>query len=241
MPREGTTTPLRRIRAPHLEPLEIVRHIPGRNRTKADVLVVRTRVGLVAIKDYGSRPWWLRNTLGRLVLRRETAAYRHAGEVAGLPRFHGRIGPFALATQWIVAKRLAGCDDRSVDDSRFDALREIIERLHGRGIALCDLSYRDVLLADDDSVFVVDLAMAWICGERAGRQRRRMFERFRAGDLFSLARLRARFARGDAPDPVADADPGAVSRHRFARRLKWRWDRLRGASRVPPVNDHWRL
>jgi hypothetical protein len=237
----GTTTPVRRIRAPHLGPLELVRRIPGRNRTKADVVVARTRLGLVAIKDYGPRSWWLRNTLGRLALRRESAAYRLAGEVEGLPRFHGRVGPFALATQWIEARRLADCADGSVDAERFDTLRAIVERLHGRGVTLSDLSYRDVLLADDGAVFVVDLAMAWLCGERAGGLRRRIFERFRASDLFAIARLRARFARGDGSDPVADADRGAVSRHRFARRLKWRWDRLRGARRLPPVDDHWRF
>jgi hypothetical protein len=97
-----------------------------------------------------------------------------------------------------------------------------------------------VLLAETGKVYVIDLAAAWVAGKRPGALRRRLFEYFQGADLFSLARLRARFAGEDRDEAVRLADPRAVRLHRIVRRIKWRWDRLRGADRLPPVDDHWR-
>lgn len=230
-----------RIAASDLDLSRFVRRLPGRNRTKADIVVYRAGDGSIAVKDYSARPWLVRNTLGRLMIRRESHRYGLVDGAPGLARFHGRLGPFALAVDWIEAAPLAGFADGSVDPACFDRLRGIVESLHARGVALADLNHRDVLLGQDGSVHVVDLASACVLGRRPGRFRRRMFERFRAGDLFALARLRARFTGEDAAAVIAAADPRALAWHRRARRIKWCWDRLRGAKRLPPVNDHWRL
>jgi hypothetical protein len=218
-----------------------VRRIAGRNRTKADIVVYSEAGETIAVKDYSPRPWWIRNTLGRFLVRREVAAYRHADGLTGIPRFAGRRGPFALATGWLDARPLAAFADGSVPTARFDRLREILASLHDRGVAVADLNYRDVLLADDGSVHVIDFAAAWTLGRRPGPLRRKLFERLRAADLFALARLRARFSGEDADAVVAATDDEVLAWHRRARRIKWCWDRLRRAERLPPVNDHWRF
>ena len=57
-----------------LDPSGAVRRLPGRNRTKADVRIHSTPAGEVAVKDYGPRPWLVRQTLGRLLIRRASSA-----------------------------------------------------------------------------------------------------------------------------------------------------------------------
>jgi len=218
-----------------------VRRLPGRNRTKADIRIHSLPSGEVAVKDYGGRSWWVRQTLGRFLIRRETRAYGAAEGISGLAPFLGRLGPYSLATRWVEGRSLSDHPDGTVDGARFDALDEIVSSLHRRGVALADLNHRDVLLAQDGSVHVIDLAMAWVLGERPGRLRRRIFEQLRASDLFSLARLRARFTGEDPANAIANADPAALAWHRRARRLKYLFDRLRGAERLPPVDDHWRF
>lgn len=219
----------------------IVLRRPGRNRTKADLLVCSSDDGLLAVKDYSGRPWWIRNTLGRLLIRREAATYERAAGLAGLPRFAGRLSPFSLATEWIDARPLAEFADASLPVAVFEQLHEIVAALHRRGIALADLNHRDVLLGEDGSIHVIDLATAWRLGARPGWLRRRIFERLRAADVFALARLRARFTGEDRAAVIARADRPARDWHRRARRVKWCWDRLRGAVRRPPVDDHWRF
>ena len=218
----------------------LVRRLPGRNRNKADILVYEAGKRRFAVKDYAPRPWWIRHTVGRFLIRRETRAYRASRGIRGLPRFLGRLGPFALATEYVEARTLAEFDDGTVEPARFDALQRIVLALHDRGLALADLNHRDVLLTASGEVYVIDLAAAWIAGVRPGPVRRRLFEHLRNTDLFSLARLRARFTGEDRDEVLRRADPRVVRLHRIARRLKWRWDRLRGADRLPPVDDHWR-
>lgn len=229
------------IRPEDLDPRRVLRRIDARNRTKADSVVYRSPEGAFLVKDYAARPWIVRHTLGRWLIARECRAYAAAAGAAGLPRFRGRTGRCALAVEWIEASRLADAKAREVPTARFERLEEIVAGLHRRGVALVDLNYRDVLLSEDGSVHVVDLAAAWVLGSRPGRLRRRLFEHFRAADLFAVARLRARFTGQPQARAVAEADPRVVAWHRRARRIKWCWDRLRGAPRLPPVDDHWRF
>ena len=229
------------IRPDDLDPRRIVRRVTGRNRTKADIVVYRSPRGQFAVKDYAPRPWLVRNTLGRWLLRRECCAYAAAAGAPGLPRFRGRLGRFAFAVEWIDAEPLAASRAGDVEPACFDRLLEIVEELHRRGVALADLNYRDVLLSDDGSVHVIDLAAAWVLGERPGRIRRRLFAHFREADHFSVARLRARFVGEATSAAVSAADPTVLAWHRRARRIKWIWDKLRGAPRLPPVDDHWRF
>lgn len=216
------------INAEQLRGLVPLRRLPGRNRTKADLLVYRVGGREVAVKDYASRPWVIRHSLGRWLTRRECAAYQAAIGLPGLPRFLGRVGPFALALQWIEARPLAAREVGDVDATCFEHLRAIVDRLHARGIALGDLHHRDVLVDSDGAVWVVDFATAWLLGAKPGRIRRLLFDRFRDADLVAVARLQARFAGGDPAAAAAAVGRAAAAWHRRGRSLKRFWDRLRG-------------
>jgi len=228
------------IRAAELDPRHVIRRLPGRNRTKADVTVYRSDHGTFVLKDYGPRGRVIRNTLGRWLVARECRAYTATAGLDGLPRWLGRPRRFALAVEWIDARPLAEFEAGTVEDERFERLSTILDGLHERGVALADLHYRDVLLHADGSVWVIDLAASWVLGKRPGPLRRKLFEHFRKADRFALDRLRARFTGSDPSAAVAAADPAVLAWHRRARRLKWTWDKLRGAERLPPVDDHWR-
>jgi len=211
--------------------IEPVRTIEGRNQTKADVLFFDLGDRRVAVKSYAPRNSLVRNTLGRWLIRRESAAYEAAAGVDGLPAFLGRMGSYALATEWVDAVPLKARLGAQLDDVLFDRLESIISDLHSRGVALADLHHRDVLLADDGRLFVVDLATAWVLGRRPGMVRRRLFERFRESDRVNLARMRARFTGGDVQAAVASVSPAAEIWHRRGRRFKSLLDRLRGKHR----------
>jgi hypothetical protein len=211
--------------------VEPVNTIEGRNQTKADVLFFELGDRRVAVKSYTPRNLLVRNTVGRWLIRRETAAYEAAAGVDGLPAFLGRLGAHALATEWVDAVPLKVHHGARLDDALFDRLESIVEELHRRGVALADLHHRDVLLGEDGRLFVVDLATAWVLGRRPGFVRRRLFERFRESDRVNLARMRARFTGGDVEAAVASVSPAAETWHRRGRRVK-RWlDHLRGKNR----------
>jgi hypothetical protein len=208
-----------------------VRRVVGRNVSKADVLFYRLGASRVALKTYEPRPFWARQIVGRWFVRRETAAFEAARGVPGLPSYLGRVGPYAFATEWVDAEPLATRSRDEVEAGVFDAVEATVDALHARGIALGDLHHRDVLLGDGGAVFVVDLATAWVLGERPGRLRRAVFERLRDADRLSLARLRARFTGGDEHAVAGSAGAAVAARHARVRRLKNLWDRVRGKHR----------
>lgn len=212
----------------------------GRNRTKASLARYRLELGDVAVKDYAGCGGWRAASYGRWLIGREVRAYALAEGCRGLPRFLGRIDRHALALGWVDARPLAEFQAGEVDRECFQQLRDILEELHARGIALTDLNYRDVLIAANGQVTIVDLATSWLRDRPPRMLRRRLFRHFAGSDLFALARLEQRFCGGDLQQLLRETDPAIVRWHRRARRLKWRWDKLRGASRLPPQDDHWR-
>lgn len=241
-PAESSTPPADPpIRSEELDPRRLVEHRLGRNRTKAALRVYRTARGTLAVKDYAAQPWLLRNTLGRWLVRRECRAYDAVRGLSGVPRFFGRVGSFALAMEWIDAAPLAEATEGLIAAQRFERLSEILASLHARGVAMGDLHHRDVLLAADGTVWVIDLAAACLRGSRPGRLRRKWFAYFCEADRFAAARLRARFSGEDREAVIAAASPRVLAWHRRARRLKWYWDKLRGVERLPPIDDHWKF
>lgn len=207
-----------------------VLRIPGRNRTKADIVVYRDGGRMIAVKDYGRRPLWIRASIGRLLVARECAAYRAAEGSDGLPRFLGRLSPHALALEWIDGPTLADRPALAADPRLHARLLAIVESLHRRGVALGDLHHRDVVVAEDGVVRIVDLATAWVAPAGASRWRRRVFERLREQDRIALARIEARGLGRAEAEALAGLDPSAVRRYLAARKLKGWWDRLRGRS-----------
>ena len=207
----------------------LLRKLPGRNVSKADLCVYEMDGRTIALKDFGARPWVVRQTLGRLFVRRECRAYDAAAGVPGLAPFLGRMGPFALATAWIDAEPLSAFD--RVDDPEFDRLDAILSGLHARGVAIADLHHRDVLVSPSGEVHVVDLAAAYLLGASPGPLRRALFARFAAQDRLAAVRMRARFTGRPEGEALAGVDPGAVRLWGIGRRIKGAWDVLRGRGR----------
>ena len=199
----------------------------GRNMSKADVSLYRVGGRRIALKDYGARPFLARHTVGRLLVGRECRAYERAGEAPGLAPFLGRLGPFTLATGWIESVPLADLPGNAASHELFNRLDEVIGGLHSRGIAISDLHHRDVLVAKDGAVHVVDLAAAYVLGPRPSLFRRRVFERLSSQDRLAAARMRARFTGGSENEALRTVDPAAVRLWGTGRRIKGFWDRLR--------------
>jgi hypothetical protein len=223
-----SATPRGGIDVARLRALEPARRIPGRNQAKADIVVYRYDGVDVALKDYSERPFLTRHLLGRWLIRRESRAYEAAGSVEGLAPFLGRVGPFALATEWRQAAPLSARPGQRLERDVFERAAAILDTLHGRRVALADLHHRDVLLADDGTVTIVDLAAAYVQKPGAGPLRRWWFTRLCELDRLALLRMEARFT-GGSPEEAVAAHGGSIGRwHARGRRVKSWMNRLRG-------------
>ena len=202
--------------------------LAGRNSSKADLLFFRVGDLNIALKTYTGRSLLARGLLGRWLIRRETLAYEAASGIPGIPGFLGRLGPHALATEWLPASSLVERQGEKIDPIVFDRVEEIIDALHERGVAVSDLHRGDILLSNEGEVYLVDLAAAWVLGTAPGRVRRAVFDHLCRLDRIALARVRAHFLGGDVDSAVKEVGGSTAAWHRWGRRLKRVWDGLRG-------------
>ena len=179
--------------------------------------------GPLVVKDFASKPWPWR-LLGRLQVGREAAAYRHLEGEPGIPRFLGRVDAHAIAIERIEGHRLAFAPDRFERGAWYVAgLREIVARMHARGLVHNDLRGREnVLVRADGSLVVVDLAGALRLDPRG-----RLFRLFAAADEAALLKWKALLAPGTfTPEEAAFLE-------RFARwRRLWPFNRKAGEGKA---------
>jgi hypothetical protein len=163
---------------------------------KADLLLFDAGPTRFIVKDFRRKPWWVRWT-GRLLIARESRAYRILGRTEGLPRFAGRVDAHALAVEYVDAVPLAFAPDRTRDGAdKLDQLRAIMDRLHRAGVVHGDLRGRDNVLVDRGGrVWVVDLASAF-CLRPGGLGHRILFRGLRQIDQAALLKWKRIVAGG---------------------------------------------
>lgn len=127
---------------------------------KADVFIARYRDERFVVKDFGSRGFWERNLIGRVVVGRECRAYRALAGIEGLPSRYKRLTPFCLAVEYLEGKDLGGVERHEIGPGAIGQFERIIDDLHERGWVHLDLQRRSNILFVNNRVFVVDLASA---------------------------------------------------------------------------------
>lgn len=143
-----------------LRPGAVTPLVSGRGG-KADVLLARSGGTPVIVKDFAGRGV-VGRWLGRFQIAREARAYRWLEGVEGVPRFVGRIDPWALAIERVEGRQLAFVEVGASEGRRLHAtLRAIVASIHARGVLHNDLRGREnVLLRPDGGLAVIDFAGA---------------------------------------------------------------------------------
>ncbi len=165
---------------------DAVETIHAGRSVKARLLRLDLGEGPMVIKDFGDKRWWVR-LIGRLQIWTEQRAYRRLEGVEGIPRFFGRVDPYALAIEYIDGSPLGTLPDRTHDGvARFQRLSEIVSEIHARGVLHWDLrARRNVLIRPDGRIFVVDFAGAMSL-RPGGVLHGLLFQRFRSTDRSAL-------------------------------------------------------
>jgi serine/threonine protein kinase len=114
------------------------------------------------VKDFSVNRFFFRNIFGRFLVWREAKAYNKMKNLTGVPTFFGVIGGLALVTEEIPGTDLGRVKDRSMlQDVFFDALKDVVNDCHQRGLAHCDLKKAgNILLGDDGRPYIIDWAAA---------------------------------------------------------------------------------
>ena len=119
------------------------------------------------VKDFSSRAWWVRNTIGRFLLTRELRVLKQLQGIQGISQDAFRIDAFAIATQFVPGTILAHIQNREVPIEFFPQLEALVQSMHSRKLVHLDIrGPKNLLLRPDGTPGIIDfqssLSTRWL-------------------------------------------------------------------------------
>lgn len=121
---------------------------------------------------------------GRVQVGHESRLYQLLGDIEGVPRFCGRVGPTGFAHAYVDGHPLAR--DEKVDNEFFPRLSKMLDAIHTRGAAYVDLEKcENILVGADGRPWLIDFQISFHWRWRWG------------GGMFPVSTLRRVLQNGD--------------------------------------------
>jgi hypothetical protein len=180
----------------------------------ANARVERVRIDGVdwIFKDFASRAFVVRQTVGRFLLGREVRALRRLEGLPGIPSQAFRVDAFAMAARFVPGRTLGRVE---IEDGRMSAeflsaLEALLQQVHARGLVHLDTrGGNNLLMRPDGAPGIIDfqaaLSTRWMP--------RHLREWFEGLDLGGIYKKWQRFQ----PEAM-----GARRRAHFERMNRWR-------------------
>ena len=171
--------------------------------TRPDLRVVGTDDGRIVVKDFWRSDLLFRLIVGPILIRREYGALVKLAGVNGVPRLVARIDRYALAVEHVPGVSLDRTLPSALTDGFFTDLRRVIDDIHSRGVAHCDLRSRgNVMLGDDGRPYVIDFAACVFLGRGLNPFFKWLFGQFVLADRNAVLRIKDRVS----PDLLSDTE-----------------------------------
>jgi serine/threonine protein kinase len=146
------------------------------------------------VKDFSVNGRVFRNLIGRFLIWREKKAYRRLKGVKGVPALYGVVEGLALVLEEIQGRSIEGIDrEIRLPPQFFEALRDLLERVHERGLCHCDLKRAaNVLVGSDGQPCIIDWSAAILEREFRFFPASLIYRRFLLDDAHAVIKLQLR-------------------------------------------------
>jgi len=167
-----------------------------RKPTSTRPALYRIEVGntRAVVKDFSVNGRVFRNLIGRFLIWRERKAYRRLKGVNGVPALYGVVEGLALVLEEIQGISIEGLDrEKKLPPQFFESLRDLVERVHRRGLCHCDLKRAaNVLVGDDEQPYIIDWSAAILEREFRFFPASLIYKRFLLDDTHAVIKLQLR-------------------------------------------------
>jgi hypothetical protein len=172
--------------------VDYLRHAGG---TRPDLRIVDLDGRKLVVKDFKHSDPLFRLVVGPVLIRREFGALRNLLGVQGVPHLAGVVDRYALAMELIPGRRLDHVPSDQLSQPYFDKLALVMDDIHVRGVAHCDMRSRgNAMLGDDGEPYVVDFAACVFRGRGFNPFFVWLFRQFALADRNAILRIKDRFA-----------------------------------------------
>ncbi len=163
------------------------------------------------LKDYTRSDPWFRRLVGPLAVRREARALRQLDGVPGIPRLFATLGSDALVLEFIPGPSARELKRGAFSAEFFERLYRLIDTMHSKGVAHCDLrSTGNILLGPGHTPYVVDFVANFRRARWWNPLTRWAYGKLCEADRGAVARLKSRFA----PELLTPDEQAALARDR---------------------------
>jgi len=185
--------------------------------TRPRIFVVEEEGTRVVIKDFTPNGFFFRNIIGRFLIWREAKAYRKMRGLRGIPKFYRIINGLAIVVQEIQGKPLERVKEgHLLPDGFIDTLKRLIDEVHKRGIAHCDLKRAgNIILGNDGMPYIIDWGASIFDSEFRLPLLKAVYRRFVLDDNMAIVKLKLRYAR----DTITDEDMARYGHRSKAEKL----------------------
>ena len=181
---------------------------------KADILLVEVNGQRAVVKDYARRGWLYR-LYGIWSTWREAYFYQKLAGLPGVPAYYGKLDRYALVIDYIPGKNASKYRPGELPHRLFDQLRMILDRVHERGVVLCDMrNDKNILVSEKFEPYIIDYGAAIEKKNGWNPIRRWLFSMFLKDDLLGLAKLKKNLA----PELLSDKERQELEKGLFLQR-----------------------
>lgn len=177
--------------------------------TRPDLLEVKAGGQSIAVKDFMRSDPLFRLIVGPILIRREYGALRKLAGLRGVPGIICRIDRYALAMEHVRGRSADQVKPGELGPEFYEELMRVVEGMHARGVAHCDLRSRGNFIVGDDGLpCIVDFAACVYRGRGINPLTRWLFSQFAAADRNAVLVLKQRIS----PELLTDADRAELAR-----------------------------
>ena len=144
----------------------------------ANARVERVRIGGAdwIFKDFASRAFFVRHTVGRFLLGREVRALRRLEGLPGIPSQAFRVDALSMAARFVPGRALADTPDGPFATEFLLSLEALLRQVHARGLVHLDTrGGGNLLIGPDGTPGIIDFQAA-LSTRRMPRALRGWFE-----------------------------------------------------------------
>ena len=164
------------------------------SNTRPALYVIQKNEVRAVVKDFSPNRSFYRNIVGRFLVWRESKAYRKLTGLQGVPRYYRSIDGIALILEEIPGKNIEDIEKEEILPKEFfEKLRRLIERIHERGLAHCDLKRApNILCGHDGKPYIVDWSASISRSEFRLFPFNLLYRRFLLDDFNAITKIQLR-------------------------------------------------